>query len=158
MSRTLRSLAPVLLPALLALGAALPAAAAGKLVEASVDVPREHRVPLSIAFDKASVVAVESHNEPKDADVAEAKAKDPNDRTWVVLRFYLRNDGYTKQKLNIQALLLDAEGGILAQAKDRTTSVSRLTTEDTLTLPIRVKTLDWPRAAKLKVLVTFLEP
>ena len=157
MARILRSLA-LLLPALLALAIALPAAAAGKLVEASVDVPREHRVPLSIAFDKASVVAVESHNEPKDADVEEAKAKDPNDRTWVVLRFYLRNDGYTKQKLNIQALLLDAEGGILAQAKDRTTSVSRLTTEDTLTLPIRVKTLDWPRAAKLKVLVTFLEP
>ena len=157
MARILRSLA-LLLPALLALAIALPAAAAGKLVEASVDVPREHRIPLSIAFEKASVVAVESHNEPKDADVEEAKAKDPNDRTWVVLRFYLRNDGYTKQKLNIQALLLDAEGGILAQAKDRTTSVSRLTTEDTLTLPIRVKTLDWPRAAKLKVLVTFLEP
>ncbi len=157
MARILRSLA-LLLPALLALAIALPAAAAGKLVEASVDVPREHRIPLSIAFEKASVVAVESHNEPKDADVEEAKAKDPNDRTWVVLRFYLRNDGYTKQKVNIQALLLDAEGGILAQAKDRTTSVPRLTTEDTLTLPIRVKTLDWPRAAKLKVLVTFLEP
>ncbi len=158
MARTLRSLAPALLPALLALGAALPAAAAGKLVEASVDVPREHRIPLSIAFEKASVLAVESHNEPKDADVEEAKAKDPDDRTWVALRFYLRNDGYTKQKVNIQALLLDPEGGILAQAKDRTTSVSRLTNEDTLTLPIRVKTLDWPRAAKLKVLVTFLEP
>ena len=158
MSRTLRSLAPSLLAALLALGASGMASAAGKLVELSVDVPRDHRIPLSIAFEKTTVFAVESQNDPKAADVDEAKAKDPGDKTWVPLRFYLRNDGYTKQKLNIQALLLDADGGILAQAKDRSTTVSRLTTEDTLTLPMRVKTLDWPRAAKLKVLVTFLEP
>lgn len=158
MARILRSLAPALLPALLALGAALPAAAAGKLAEVTVDVPREHRIPLSIAFEKATVFAVESHNEPKTEDVEEAKAKDPEDRTWVALRFYLRNDGYTKQKVNVQALLLDAEGGVLAQAKDRTTSVARLKAEDTLTLPMRVKTLDWPRAAKLKVQVTFFEP
>jgi hypothetical protein len=158
MARTLRTLAPSLLLALLALGAAAPAAAAGKLVEVSVDVPREHRIPLPIAFEKSSVFAVESHNEPKDGDVAEAKAKDPDDRTWVALRFYLRNDGYTKQKVNIEALLLDADDGILAQARERTTSIGRLTQEDTLTLPMRVKTLDWPRAAKLKVQVTFLEP
>lgn len=158
MVRTLRALAFALLPLLAAVGAALPATGAGRLVELSVDVPREHRVPLAIAFEKASVFAVESHNEPKAEDVEEAKVKDPEDRTWVALRFYLRNDGYTKQKMSIRALLLDAEGGVLAQAKDRTTSVSRMKEEDTLTLPMRVKTLDWPKAAKLKVQVTFLVP
>ncbi len=155
---TRRFLALSFLAALLALGTAASAQPAGKLVEVSIDVPREHRIPLSIAFEKTTVFAVESQNDPKAGDVDDARSKDPGDKTWVALRFYLRNDGYTKQKLNIQALLLDADGGILAQAKDRTTSVPRLTTEDTLTLPMRVKTLDWPRAAKLKVQVTFLEP
>jgi hypothetical protein len=156
MARTFHRLVPVLL--LAALGAAPSAPAAGKLVEASVDVPREHRIPLEIAFEKTTVFAVESNNEPKAEDVEEAKAKDPGDKTWVVLRFYLRNEGYTRQQVNLQALLLDAEGGVLARAKDRTTTVAKLKDEDTLTLPIRVKTLDWPRAAKLKVVATFLAP
>ena len=158
MARIVRLLAPTLLAVALSLGTSASALAAGKLVEASVDVPREHRIPLTMAFEKTTVFAVESQNDPKLADVDEAKEKDPGDKTWVGLRFYVRNDGYTKQKLNIQALLLDPDGGILAQAKDRTTTVSRLTKEDTLTLPMRVKTLDWPRAGKLKVVVTFLEP
>lgn len=156
MARALRPLAPSLLLALLALGAAVPAAAAGKLVEETVDVPRDHRIPLAIAFEKTALFAVESNNEPKPDDVDEAKAKDPDDRTWVLLRFYARNDGYTRQKVNVQALLLDADGGVLARAEDRTTRVGKLKQEDTLTLPIRVKTLDWPRAAKLKVVATFL--
>ena len=92
----LRSLAPSLLAVALSLGTSAAALAAGKLVEASVDVPREHRIPLAIAFEKTTVFAVESQNDPKPADLEEAKAKDPDDRTWVGLRFYLRNDGYGK--------------------------------------------------------------
>jgi len=157
MARFLRSLAPTLLAGTLALLWAGSAPAAGKLVEQTVDVPREHRVPLAIAFDKSTLFGLESNNEPKPDDVEEAKAKDPNDKTWVLLRFYYRNEGWTRQKVSLSALLLDESGGVLAEAKGSKT-LGKQKAEDTVTLWFHPKTLDWGRAAKMKVVATFLEP
>ena len=119
MARTLSRLAPTALAAALALLTAAPAAAAGKLVEETVDVPRATRVPLTLAFEKSAIFAVESQNDPKPADVEEARAKDPKDKTWVLLRFFYRNDGWTRQKVKIRALLLDEAGGVLADVGPR---------------------------------------
>ncbi len=156
MARTFRRLAPSALAAALALFAAGAASAAGKLVEETVDVPRETRVALALSFEKSTIFAVESQNDPKPEDVAEAKEKDPDDKTWVLLRFYYRNAGYTKQKVKIRVLLLDEQGGVLADA-GRSTKLARQKEEETVSLPIKVKTLDWGRAAKVKVLATFLD-
>ncbi len=147
---------PSALAALLALLAAGPAAAAGKLVEETVDVPREHRVPLAFAHEKATIFALESHNDPKADDLEEARQKDPDDKTWVLLRFYYRNEGWTRQKVKVRALLLDAEGGVLADV-GRSTKLAKEKTEGTFNVPMKVKTLDWGTAAKMKLLVTFLE-
>jgi len=156
MASTLSRLAPTALVAALAFLTAVPAAAAGKLVEETVDVPRATRVPLTFAFEKAAIFAVESQNDPKDADVEEAKAKDPKDTTWVLLRFLYRNDGWTKQKVKIRALLLDEAGGVLADA-GRGATLDKQQKEDTVSFPMKVKTVDWGRATKLKLLVTFLD-
>ena len=157
MARNLSRLAPTALVAALAfLTAAPPAAAAGKLVEETVDVPRATRVPLSLSFEKSTLFAVESQNDPKPADIEEAKAKDPKDTTWVLLRFLYRNDGWTKQKVKIRALLLDEAGGVLADA-GRGATLDKQQKEDTVSFPMKVKTVDWGRATKLKLLVTFLD-
>jgi hypothetical protein len=157
MARTLSRLAPTALVAALALlAAAPPAAAAGKLVEDSVAVPRENRVPLALAFEKSTIFAVESQNDPQPADLEEARAKDPDDKTWVLLRFYYRNDGWTRQKVKLRALLLDEAGGVLADV-DRSTTLGKQEKEDTFSVPMKVKTLDWGRAANMKILVTFLD-
>lgn len=148
--------APFVLAATLALLTALPAAAAGKLVEETVDVPRAHRVPVTVAFEKSAIFALESQNDPKPADIEEAKAKDPKDATWVLLRFLYRNDGWTGQKVKIRALLLDESGGVLAEA-GRGATLDKQQKEDTVSFPMKVKTLDWERAAKMKLLVTFLD-
>lgn len=154
MVRTFRRLAPTALAAALALLAAAPADAQGKLAEQTAAVPRETRVPLDLSFEKATIFGVESQNDPKPADIEEARAKDPKDRTWVILRFFYRNEGYTKQKARIRAFLLDENGGVLAEA-GRSAKLARQKTEETVSIPIRVGTIDWGRAARLKVLVTF---
>ncbi|MCL4806996.1 MAG: hypothetical protein KJ062_04255 [Thermoanaerobaculia bacterium] len=156
MSRTFRRLAPSALAAALAFLAAAPAAAQGKLAEETAAVPRETRVTLDLSFEKATIFAVESQNDPKAADIEEARAKDPEDKTWVLLRFFYRNDGYTRQKARIRAFLLDESGGVLGEG-GRSATLKKQKAEDTVTFPIRVKTLDWERAARLKVLVTFSE-
>lgn len=156
MSYTLRRLAPSALAAALALLAALPVSAAGKLVEETVDVPRAARVPLTLSFEKSTIFGLESQNDPKPADLEEAKAKDPKDKTWVLLRFFYRNEGWTKQKVKIRVLLLDEDGGVLADA-GRSTKLAKQKNDDTITVPLKVVTLDWGRAAKVKLLVTFLE-
>ena len=156
MARTLSRLAPTALAAALALLTAAPAAASGKLVEETADVPRATRVPLTLAFEKATIFSVESQNDPKPADIEEARAKDPKDTTWVLLRFLYRNDGWTKQKVKIRALLVDETGGVLAEA-GRGATLDKQQKEDTVSFPMKVKTLDWGRAAKMKLLVTFLD-
>jgi hypothetical protein len=156
MARTLSRLAPTALVAALALLAAAPPAAAGKLVEETVDVPRANRVPLTLAFEKTVIFAVESQNDPKPEDVEEARAKDPKDKTWILLRFYYRNDGWTRQKVKLRALLLDEAGGVLADV-DRSTTLGKQEKEDTFSIPMKVKTLDWGSAARMKLLVTFLD-
>ena len=156
MLHTLRRLAPSALAAALALLVGAPADAAGRLVEQTVDVPRETRVELALSFEKATVFGLESQNDPKPADVEEARTKDPTDKTWVLLRFFYRNDGYTKQKVKLRVLLLDEAGGILADA-GRSTKLGKQKTEETVTVPMHVKTLDWGAAAKVKVLATFLD-
>ena len=156
MARIVFRLAPTALAAALALLTAAPAAAAGKLLEESVAVPRENRVPLALSFEKSTIFAVESQNDPQPADLEEARVKDPKDKTWVLLRFYYRNDGWTRQKVKLRALLLDEAGGVLADV-NRSTTLGKQEKEDTFSVPMKVKTLDWGRAANLKVLVTFLD-
>ncbi len=156
MARTLSRLAPTALVVALAILTAAPAAAAGKLVEESVAVPRENRIPLALSFEKSTIFAVESQNDPQPSDLEEAREKDPKDKTWVLLRFYYRNDGWTRQKVKLRALLLDEAGGILADV-NRSTTLGKQEKEDIFSVPMKVKTLDWGRAAGLKVLVTFLD-
>jgi hypothetical protein len=156
MARTFRRLAPSALAAALAVLVSNPLSAAGKLVEQTVDVPRETRVDLALSFDKSTIFGLESQNDPKPADVEEARTKDPTDKTWVLLRFFYKNEGYTKQKVKLRVLLLDEAGGILLDA-GRSTKLAKQKTEETVTVPLHVKTLDWGSAAKVKVLVTFLD-
>jgi hypothetical protein len=156
MARTFRRLAPSALAAALALLTAGPVSAAGRLVEQTVDVPRETRIPLSLAFEKSTIFAVESQNDPKPADVEDARKTDPDDNTWLLLRFYYKNEGWTKQKVRIRALVLDEDGGVLADA-GRSTRLGKEKTEDTVSVPMKVKTTDWAKAKQLKVLATFLD-
>ncbi len=133
-----------------------PAAqAAGAHLEQVVDVPRQNSIPLTLNFEKASLKLVESQNDPQPADVKEASEKDPKDLTFVLIRFRYTNDDYFKHKVKLRALLLDADGGVVAEG-GRTGALDAKTSDDTISFPMKVKTVDWPKAAKMKILATFL--
>lgn len=135
---------------------ALPALAQkGALLEKTIDVPRDTKIPVDIAYEKSALVSVESVNDPKRSDVEHAKETDPKDATFMLLRFHYRNDDYVSHKVKLRAVLLDASDGVLAEG-GRTGTLDAQQTDDTLTFPMKVKTLDWPNAAKLKVIATFL--
>jgi hypothetical protein len=144
-----------LLP-LLALALPLLAETRGALLEKTVDVPRDTKVPVEIVYEKAALTSVESINDPQDKDVREARATDPKDATFVLLRFHYRNDDYVSHRVKLRAVLMDSGDGVLAEG-GRTGTMDAKQTDDTLTFPIKVKTLDWPTAAKLKVIATFLK-
>jgi hypothetical protein len=132
------------------------ASAAGTFVEKTVEVPRATKVPVNITFEKAAIRFVESQNDPGAKDVADADRSDPKDKTWIVLRFTYDNEGYVSHKVSLRVLLLDEAGGVLAEG-GRSSSLDRQAKADTISFPIHVKTLDWPKAAKLKVLATFYD-
>ena len=133
---------------------ASPAFAAGKLVEKVVDVPRDDRVAVDITFEKATIVWLESQNDPKQKDVDEAKVVDPDDKTILLIRFIYRNDDYVSHRVKLRVFLLDADGGILSEG-GRSATLDKMEAEDTITFPLKVKTLDWPKAARMKVMATF---
>lgn len=149
-----------LLPLTLLLALAAPGAEAqatrGQLIEKTVDVPRDTRVAVDIAYEKSALVSVESINDPKERDIRDAKANDPKDATFVLLRFHYKNDDYVSHRVKLRAVLFDANDTVLAEG-GRSGTLDAQQTDDTLTFPMKVKTLDWPNAAKLKVIATFLK-
>jgi hypothetical protein len=146
---------PSLALSFLILFASSPAAAAGgALLEKTVDVPREAGVTVDLTYEKVTLVYVESINAPKERDVEDAKKTDPKDKTPVLIRFHYKNDDYVKQKVNLRAVLLDANGGVVADG-GRSGSLDPQQKDDTFTFLVFVRTVDWPSAVKMKVIATF---
>jgi hypothetical protein len=131
-------------------------AADGALLEKTIDVPRENAVPLDLTYEQATLMTVETHNDPKQDDIKEAREKDPTDHTLLLIRFRYKNSDYTKHKVKLRAIFLDEAGAVIGDA-GRTGTLDAGKLDDTITFPMRVKTLDWPKAAKMKVIASFLK-
>jgi len=73
--------------AVLALFASSVLFAAGPLLEKDVDVPRATRIDVGLVWEKCTLIDVESHNAPDEKMVQSAKANDPKDLTFLLMRF-----------------------------------------------------------------------
>ena len=142
--------------AVVVLASAPAALAEGAFFDKQVDVPRAERVPVEISFERATLTFVESQNDPREKDVKDAADKDPDDKTWVLLRFHYRNDGYVKHRVKLRVVLVGEKGEAYAE-EGRSSTLDAQQKDDTISFPIRVKTLDWPKAKALKIFATFLE-
>jgi hypothetical protein len=131
-------------------------AAGGPSLEAIVEVPREHRITLDLSYEKSVLTSVESQNEPTENEIREAQKADPNDKKFVVFRFYYKNEDYVDHKVTLRAILLDGNDAVIGDA-GRTGTLDKGKADDTISFPMRMKTVDWPRAAKLKVIASFLK-
>jgi hypothetical protein len=138
------------------LAAPFAAAAGGPLLEKEVEVPRETRIPLDLKWEKCALVDVETQNDPGEKAVQAAKDHDPKDLTFLLVRFRYANTDWVDHRVRLRAVLLDASGNVLADA-GRTGTMDKKQTDDTLSFPMKVKTVDWPNAVKLKVTASFLK-
>ena len=132
------------------------AAAGGPLLEKEIEVPRANRIPLDLTWEKCALVDVETQNDPGDKAIQAAKDRDPKDLTFLLVRFRYRNTDWVDHRVRLRAVLLDAGGNVLADAGRRGT-MDKNQTDDTLSFPMKVKTVDWANAVKMKVTASFLK-
>jgi hypothetical protein len=153
MKNVLRS-ALVVLSALLA--APFAVAAGGPLLEKEIEVPRATSIPLDLTWEKCTLKNVETQNDPSEKAVQAAKDHDPKDLTFLLVRFRYANSDWIDHRVRLRAVLLDASGNVLADA-GRTGTMDKNQTDDTLSFPMKVKTVDWANAQKMKVTASFLK-
>jgi hypothetical protein len=153
MKNALRS-ALVVLAACLA--APFAAGAGGPLLEKEVEVPRATSIPLDLKWEKCVLLDVEMQNDPSDKTVQAAKDHDPKDLTFLLVRFRYANADWVDHRVRLRAVLLDGSGNVLADA-GRTGTLDKNETDDTLSFPMKVKTVDWGNAQKMKVTASFLK-
>jgi len=138
------------------LAAPMALAAGGPLLEKEIEVPRATRIPLDMAWEKCVLVDVETQNDPNEKVVQAAKDNDPKDLTFLLVRFRYQNTDWVDHRVRLRAVLLDASGNVLADA-GRTGTMDKGQTSDTLSFPMKLKTVDWPNAVKMKVTASFLK-
>jgi hypothetical protein len=147
-----RTPAAVVLAAILA----LPALAAGPLLEKDLDVPRETRIAVDLVWEKCSLIDVETHNAPDAKVIEAAKANDPKDVTFLLVRFRYANTDWVDHRVRIRAVLLDESGDVVGDA-GRTATMDKGQENDTISFPLKIRTVDWPAAKKLHVTASFLK-
>jgi hypothetical protein len=140
--------------ALLAAPAAF--AAGGPLLEKEIDVPRTTRIPLDLTWEKCALIDVETQNDPDEKIVKAAQDHDPKDLTFLLVRFHYANSDWVDHRVRLRAVLLDASGNVVADA-GRTGTLDKGQTSDTLSFPMKLRTVDWPNAVKMKVTASFLK-
>jgi hypothetical protein len=141
--------------ALLALAAPV-LLAAGPLLEKDVDVPRDTRIAVGLEWEKCTVIDVETHNAPDEKMVQAAKANDPKDLTFLLVRFRYANEDWVDHRVRLTAVLLDGEGNVVGDAS-RTATMDKGQKDDTISFPMKIKTVNWPAAKKLHVTASFLK-
>ena len=137
------------------LAASNAAAAGGPLLEKEVEVPRATRIPLDLTWEKCVLVDVETQNDPGDKAIQAAKEHDSK-VTFLLVRFRYANTDWIDHRVRLRAVLLDASGNVLADA-GRPGTMDKGKTDDTLSFLMKVKTVDWPNAVKMKVTASFLK-
>ena len=138
------------------LSAPIVLAAGGPLLEKAIDVPRTTRIPLDMTWEKCVLVDVETQNDPGEKTVQAAKDHDPKDLTFLLVRFRYANSDWVDHRVRLRAVLLDAAGNVVADA-GRTGTLDKGQTSDTLSFPMKLRTVDWPNAVKMNVTASFLK-
>ena len=138
------------------LASPIAVAVGGPLLEKEIEVPRTTRIPLDLKWEKCALVDVETQNEPSEKTIQAAKDHDPKDLTFLLVRFRYANTDWIDHRVRLRAVLLDASGNVVADA-GRTGTMDKNQTDDTLSFPMKVKTVDWANAAKMKVTASFLK-
>ncbi|HEY6066609.1 MAG TPA: hypothetical protein VIY96_10650, partial [Thermoanaerobaculia bacterium] len=97
--------------------------------EKSIPVPRRGDARLGWTHQGCSVESLTLRNYPDEGDIAEARSKDPGDKTWLWWEFNVANRGDRKCQIKLWLDVLDKKGNVV-KSSDRSGSVDAGETDD----------------------------
>jgi hypothetical protein len=127
--------------------------AAGGSFEKTIAVPRRSDAKLGWAHQGCEVESLTLRNYPDEEDIAEARSKDPGDKSWLWWEFNVSNRGDRKCRIRLALEILDKNGRVV-KSGDRSGSVSPGELDDDIRLSTLMKTLDIADAPKVRIRAT----
>lgn len=127
--------------------------AAGGSFDKTVPVPRDSDVRLGWSHEGCSVESLTLRNYPDEEDIAEARARDPGDKSWLWWEFNVSNRSDRKCRIRLLLEVLDKKGNVV-KSSDRNGSVSAGELDDDIRVSTLMKTLDIVDAPKVRIRAT----
>jgi hypothetical protein len=137
------------------LGVSSAASAADGSFEKTIPVPRRADARLGWTYQGCSVESLTLRNYPDDDDIADARSKDPNDKSWLWWEFNVANRSDRKCQIKLWVEILDKKGNVV-KSSDRSGSVDAGATDDDIRVSTLMKTLDIADAAKVRLRATII--
>jgi hypothetical protein len=138
-----------------AIGISSGLSAAGGSFEKTIPIPRRADARLGWAYQGCSVESLTLRNYPDDDDIAEARSKDPGDKSWLWWEFNVANRSDRKCQIKLWLEILDKKGNVV-KSSDRSGSVDPGELDDDIRVSTLMKTLDIADAAKVRVRATVI--
>ncbi len=125
----------------LALVLSAPALLAAGSFHKTIPVPRTGETRLNWSAGGCTVRSVSLQNYPDSDDVAKARHKDPDDKSWVWWNFHVENRGDLKCKIHLWVDVYDKSGHV-AKSSDRSDTVDPDKFDDNIRVSTRMRTID----------------
>ena len=120
----------------------LAAAAAGQeRFEKTIAFSRSGDAPLGWTHQKCTIRSVQVRNYPDAEDIAKARAKDPDDHSWLWWEFRIDNRGARDCKVRVWVEVLDKNGKLVKDG-DHSGTVDAGQIDDAIRVSARLRTLD----------------
>jgi hypothetical protein len=137
------------------LGVSSALSAADGSFEKTILVPRQSDAQLGWTYQGCSVESLTLRNYPDAEDIAEARSKDPGDKTWLWWEFNVANKSDRKCQIKLWLEILDKKGNVV-KSSDRSGSVDAGEPDDDIRVSTLMKTLDIADAAKVRIRATII--
>lgn len=128
----------------------LPAAAADRVFEKTVPVPRDRDAELEWTHEGCSIESLTLRNYPDEEDIEKSRQEDPNDKTWLWWEFNVANRSDEKCKIRFELSVLDKKGAVI-KSSDRSGTVEPGERDDEIRVSMLIKTLDIVDAVKVRI-------
>lgn len=123
--------------------------------EKTIAVPRNADARLGWSYQGCSIESLTLRNYPDDDDIAEARTRDPGDKSWVWWEFNVANRSDRKCRIHLSLEILDPKGQVV-KSSDRSGSVSPGELDDDIRVSTLMKTRDIADAAKVRLRATIV--
>jgi hypothetical protein len=129
---------------------AAAAAAGQERFEKTIAFPRRGDASLGWTYQKCTIRSVQVRNYPDAEDIEKARAKDPEDHSWLWWEFRIDNRGARDCKVRVWVEVLDKTGKVVKDG-DHSGNVDAGQIDDAIRVSTRVRTLDAADSPKVRL-------